>query len=385
MKSAILAFVYNRKGNASKTKEATVELRITYERKQKYIATGIRLLPKHWKRGVVVNRMDAAEINRALEILMTNVRKVLNEMMERGCIDIHEIPAGLKRLGRERMTFLEYARERALVRQYGKSVDTGKRYERFLRFLEKWGGIVYFSDLTEGNVMKMDVLLSERGMKPYSKWNNYHRFLNSFILDAMGDGYMSRNPYKGIRIDKDKVSRGLEKHLTPEEFKRLESVRLPSVSLERVRDMFVFQTYTCLSYTDLRKFDASCIKVVDGRRVYTGHRAKTGQTFTFLLLRPALMLLDKYSGRLPVISNVKYNYYLKVVALAAGIDKPLSSHWARHTGATLLLNSGVDMEVVAKVLGHSSTRITRSVYAKLLDETVVRAMCDFEKGMGQEC
>ena len=58
----------------------------------------------------------------------------------------------------------------------------------------------------------------------------------------------------------------------------------------------------------------------------------------------------------------------------AGINKPVSSHWARHTGATMLLNSGVEMEIVSKVLGHSSTRMTRQIYAKLLDETVADAM-----------
>lgn len=70
----------------------------------------------------------------------------------------------------------------------------------------------------------------------------------------------------------------------------------------------------------------------------------------------------------------KYNDALKVIASICGIHKPLSSHWARHTGATLLLNAGVDMEVVAKVLGHATTRITRSVYAKLLDNTIAAEM-----------
>ena len=56
------------------------------------------------------------------------------------------------------------------------------------------------------------------------------------------------------------------------------------------------------------------------------------------------------------------------------INKPVSSHWARHTGATLLLNAGVGEEIVAKVLGHSTTKITKRVYAKLLDETVAREM-----------
>ena len=38
------------------------------------------------------------------------------------------------------------------------------------------------------------------------------------------------------------------------------------------------------------------------------------------------------------------------------------------------------MKIVAKILGHSTTRITEQVYAKLLDETVVDAVRKFEKG-----
>ena len=82
----------------------------------------------------------------------------------------------------------------------------------------------------------------------------------------------------------------------------------------------------------------------------------------------------KYEGKLPIISNPKYNEYLKVVAQVAHIDKPISSHWARHTGATLLLNEGIDMKIVSKICGHSSIKITEQIYAKLLDETVVDAV-----------
>jgi len=45
----------------------------------------------------------------------------------------------------------------------------------------------------------------------------------------------------------------------------------------------------------------------------------------------------------------------------------------------MLLNKGVGMEIVSKVLGHSSTKITRAVYAKLLDETVADAMSVLDK------
>ena len=117
--------------------------------------------------------------------------------------------------------------------------------------------------------------------------------------------------------------------------------------------------------------------------MYVGQRGKTKQEFIFLVLKPAMAILEQYNGRLPIMSNVKYNAYLKIIAVMCNIDKPISSHWARHTGATMLLNGGAGMEIVSKVLGHSSTKITREVYAKLLDETVGDAMEKFEERLLQ--
>jgi hypothetical protein len=44
-----LTFVYDRRCQASKTRQAAVELRITANRERKYISTGIKLYPKEWK------------------------------------------------------------------------------------------------------------------------------------------------------------------------------------------------------------------------------------------------------------------------------------------------------------------------------------------------
>ena len=157
-----------------------------------------------------------------------------------------------------------------------------------MRFFSAWGKIRYFEDVTDANILALDEHLAKKGLKPYSKWNNYHRFLNSFILDAIDEGFLKRNPYKWIRIDKEKSKGGIGKYLSPSEFAKVRDVTLPSESLQRVRDVFVFQTYTCLSYTDLHDFDASEIKEVKGMKVYTGKRAKTKQTFTIPLLSPAI-------------------------------------------------------------------------------------------------
>ena len=379
-KTPLLQYVWNRYGKATSKKEAVVELRITFERRQKYISTGIWLLPKHWHNGTVVNRVDAMQLNQFLDKLIVDVRKVILEMIDEDNVDIFTIPDRLKRMRTGNISFIEFCRKRADIRSYNKSTDSAKRYERFMKKFIEWGQIENWEDINEENIIAFDEYLAAKGFKPYSKWQNYHRFLNSFILDAVSEGLLRKNPYKSVQIEKDKSRTGIGKYLSPEEFVKVRELSLTTESLERVRDLFVFQTYTCMAYTDMADFDASKIQEVKGMKVYVGKRNKTKETFTIPLLSPALAILRKYKNKLPILSNVKYNEYLKVVAQAAGIDKPLSSHWARHTGATLLLNQGgLDMKIVAKICGHSSTRITEKVYAKLLDESVVDAMAEINE------
>lgn len=376
-------FVFDRRHIATKRRLASVDMRIGYDGKVKIIGTGIRLRKGEWRLGTVTNRPDAKELNSLLEQLRAKVLKIINEMIDEGNINIMEIGDRLDHLCSEGgKSFVDFCKERIKVRTYGRSDDTRKRYERFLRFMVKWGKIRYFSDITDSNILDMDAALKVKGMKDNSKWANYHRVLNSFILDAISAGFLKRNPYHWININKDKNGKSLNKYLTLDELERIRTVSMGTESLDRVRDLFVFQTFTCLSYVDMVSFDyLQCKDIGNDRKIYTGVRGKTHQEFSFLLLKPAMDVLKKYDYKLPLLSNVKYNEYLKVCAQTAGIDKPITSHWARHTGATILLNEGVDMETVAKILGHSSTRITRSIYAKLLDDTIAKKMKEAERKM----
>lgn len=376
-------FVFDRKKTATRTRPGTLDMRIGYERKAKFISTGIHLLPKEWHNSMITNRVDAIELNKSLDILRVNVQKVINEMMKEGRFNLDEIPVRLERMENEGRSFIDFCIERAEIRKYGRAEDSQARYDRFIRFLESYDKIRFFSDVTDANILALDkYLIKVKHLKNNSKWNGYHRFINSFIIDAIDAGLLKRNPYKWLHIPTDKEGKGLHKFLTLEEMHKFETTDMHSESLNRVRDLFIFQTYTCLSYIDMAAFDFNNVKDEgDGRKVYTGRRGKTKQEFTFLILKPAMEVLKKYDYHLPMLSNVKYNEYLKVCAQMAGIDKPLTTHWARHTGATILLNAGVDMEVVAKILGHSSTRITRQVYAKLLDKTIADKMSEVDKNL----
>ena len=71
-----------------------------------------------------------------------------------------------------------------------------------------------------------------------------------------------------------------------------------------------------------------------------------------------------------MLSNQKYNEYLKEIANVCGINKNLTTHTARHTFATTVtLGNGVPMETVSKMLGHKNLRTTQH-YAKVLDKKI---------------
>ena len=200
-----ISVVYDRRKKASPERKAPVEIRICYNYMQRFINTGIKLYPRQWKKGRIVNTKDSMSMNMLLEKLLTDVRDIILEMLRAGDLDITVIHEKLHEKMTGTISFISFCEQRALVRKYGKSTDSQKRYDRFIRLFKGYGKIVHFDDVSDQSVIAYDNYLTSLGMKPYSKWNNYHRFLNSFIIDAIDAGYIDRNPYKWLNINKEKA------------------------------------------------------------------------------------------------------------------------------------------------------------------------------------
>ena len=180
---------------------------------------------------------------------------------------------------------------------------------------------------------------------------------------AVNERYIDVNPFS-IKIKVDK----LEYHpLTVEEIDDMWNKEISNERLEKVRDLFIFQCYTGLSYCDMSSLTRE--DIVDG--VICKNRRKTDVKSIIPLLPVSKAILEKYDYRLPVISNQKYNAHLKALGDLCECRMTLHSHLARHSYATMLLNRGVDMVTVSKTMGHSNSRITESIYAEMRKETVV--------------
>ena len=73
-----IAIIYDRYHKASKEHKGVLEIRITHDRKQKYISTGIKLLPKEWREKTeeVVNTPDAAILNKLLNNKLSSIKEI---------------------------------------------------------------------------------------------------------------------------------------------------------------------------------------------------------------------------------------------------------------------------------------------------------------------
>ena len=182
----------------------------------------------------------------------------------------------------------------------------------------------------------------------------------SNIIDSMNTDFMSVFNYFQNEINlKNNEIDSLRKKV-----KELED------SISRVRDLFVFQCYTGMSYSDLIKFNWNECFIDDGDYYIRDIRFKTGVEYFLMILPPAMDIIKKYNNKLPVISNQQYNLRLKVVGQMCGIEKSLTTHVARHTFATTItLSNGVPISIVSKMLGHTKIATTEQ-YAKILNKNV---------------
>ena len=191
--------------------------------------------------------------------------------------------------------------------------------------------------------------------------------IRTLMKYAFDNGRMLHYPFNGIKISRK--AKPVE-FLTELEIDQIRRKKMPNERLQKVKDCFIFECYTGIAFIDMKNLICSDFKINDEGQIYIKKkRNKTGIDFFVVLMEDALEIAKKYDFKLPVLSNQKYNSYLREVADLCDIKKPLHSHIGRHTCACLLLNRGMSVESVAKVLGHSTIKHTQH-YAKLLDKTI---------------
>ena len=205
--------------------------------------------------------------------------------------------------------------------------------------------------------------------------------VKNFTRYCLRNEWIEKDPFRNYKL---KEEHNKEKdHLTREELETLIRKKLPNERLDRIRDVFAFCSFTGLAFTDADNLRKEHLRTDDNGTTWIYKpREKTAVMSRIPLLPHPLALLRKYKqdteGRtagklLPVPSNQKMNAYLKEIADLCNIPKNLTTHVARHTFACLAVEYGMPIDVLAKILGHSNTNMTRH-YAKFSEQLIGREM-----------
>lgn len=154
-----------------------------------------------------------------------------------------------------------------------------------------------------------------------------------------------------------------------------------SPHLDSVRDLFLLEALNGgHRMGDMSRLDATNIEEVDGAKVIKLHTAKTD---TLVYSPDGWFLsefLEKYKNKFPPMKSAQvFNRQIKEVCKLAGLDKPtklrksvggknvyitkkkykyVSQYTARYSFATNCFLSGVPLEVISRMMGHSNTRQT---------------------------
>ena len=228
-------------------------------------------------------------------------------------------------------------------------------------------------------------------------------FLKWFLRWAFKKGLHRNNAYDSYK-PKLKSTQKKIIFLTWEELNKLREFEIPAAkqALDRVRDVFLFQCFTGLRYSDVFNLRRSDIKG-DHIEVTT---VKTSDSLIIELNKHSKAILDKYKDVafeddkvLPVITNQKMNDYLKELAELAGIDEPvrqtyyrgneridevtpkyalLGTHAGRRTFICNALALGIPPQVVMKWTGHSDYKAMKP-YIDIADDIKANSMNKFNQ------
>lgn len=84
MKYPTVRFVFDRKHTASKTTKGTVQIEILFERKRKWISTGVRLYSDQWNdKTKVKNTVQSVDLNERLDAQMQNINEFINNLIKK--------------------------------------------------------------------------------------------------------------------------------------------------------------------------------------------------------------------------------------------------------------------------------------------------------------
>ena len=193
-------------------------------------------------------------------------------------------------------------------------------------------------------------------------------------------------------------------YLTLEELSKIYHQKLENERLVRIRDIFIIACFTGQRIGDWSKFNKENVVSVDGNDMFHILTSKTKKRVSIPLHPVVRTLCEKYNWELPKFTDQYVNRSIKTICELAGIKEPVfktqyknnqpfqkrfykyelvSSHTARRSFATNCYKTGMAIELIMAITGHSKTsQLMEYIKATSIERALQAKKNDFFTGKG---
>lgn len=404
MKRIFTKFIFNRLNKKLESnEEALIHLRIHVD-KTKYHNTGVYIPESAWDNNFIKESSPSyEEYATDLINISTSAKKYFrNQISKKNLVRTSDVLDYLKKTQGGLLVgdnLIQYI-ESELSLNKSLSVSAKKGISTVITYLKEYDSDILISQISQLEIIRFErFLLTKEKVGGGNLSNNsvakHMRVFKSVMANAIDEGLIPADSFYKIKTKKNTDTK--KEWITFEEMISMRDAELPTYSrkIELIKDVFVFQFCTALRYGDVVPYHMDERNELEGLKVKHLHHTEEGLR---VIKRPMktrdkerdvnLNLRYLFGGLAEEVAlrNIKgkdkedyvffkflslrwYNIILQRLADAAGIDKKVRSHTCRHSTAMNLLNAGMRLSEVSKVLSHSSITTTE-VYARIINQTV---------------
>lgn len=373
-------------------------LRVTKDRKLKYVSLGISVNPAHWD--FSKNEPKVACPNREyIEMLIADkIKEYSAKIIELKVASQEFTSTSLVEKVRTKHTscktvenvFQEHMTSLIKAGRKSYSLSIRQLYNSLIEFSHNLD--FYFSEMDVAWLKRYELFLREKQLAENTIGIRF-RTLRAIYNVAIEEDVVSSDCYpfkkfKVSRFQQDTIKRAL----TKTDIERVLQFQSSNRYMRFPIDIFAF-TYYCggINFMDIAHLTKA--NLIDGRLIYK--RQKTKKLIKIPLQPQALELIKRYHNTespylFPILSPfhktdeqianrihkviTRVNDRLKQIGEALNLPIPLTTYVARHSQATVMKKAGVSTAVIREIMGHSSERVTQIYLDSFDNEQIDEAM-----------
>jgi len=383
--------------------ENPLMIQISKNGKRKYQSLGISINQKFWDFTKNKPKPNCPDSSLIQKIILDKVTELHKQILEFNSVQKDYSITNLlnnKKLAINEKTVGEFYTE--LIKQFEKDNKTGNRliYKGSMNSIKTFskGRLNFlFSDIDIEWLNKYEKWLRNKGNKE-TTISLLFRTLRSAYNKAIETKCTKKTnyPFEEFKIGKFNVSTS-KRAISKDEVIQIKQMDLSNeeFNVQFARNIFIF-SYLCggINFTDIANLKPE--NIYDNRLQYI--RQKTGKKVSISITSEAKQIIENYSqvpaqtGYLFPILNEKIHVTalqkqnrihkilgktdkgLKQIAELCKIRTNLTTYVARHSFATVLKKSGVNVSLISEALGHSDIATTQIYLDSFENEQIDAAM-----------